>query len=149
MSEEIDDVFRDLERALRRMRRLQEEIELYFSRIFGGLEELYQERLKRLSSDIEEPLVEIQDMGKEILVIIDISGMKDNTIDVRVTEDSIVVSGEADEKKMEDALQGWYLAQRKRQFRGVYKLGYKIDPSSVKVEKRGSVLVIRAKKIHS
>ena len=148
MSEEfVDDVFKDIERALRRMRRLHEEIEAYFTRIFTGFEELYRERVKSLASDVEEPLIEVQDVGDEILVIIDISGIKDNTIDVRVTEDAIMVSGEADEKKVEEALQGWYLARRKREFKGIYRLGFKIDPTTVKVEKRGSVLVIRARKI--
>ncbi|MEB3806503.1 MAG: Hsp20 family protein [Desulfurococcales archaeon] len=142
----VDEFFSDVERALRRMRKLQREIESYFSRLFEGVEDLYEDRLRRLASDVEEPLVEIRDVGDEVVVIVDTSGMKDETIDIRVTNDSIIVSGAVDERKIEEALQGWYLAHRKKEFRGVYKLGYTIDPSTVKVEKRGSVLVIRAKK---
>jgi len=148
MSDELfDEMLRDIARALKRMRMLRDEIEAYFTRMMFGVEELYEDRLRSMSSEFEEPLVEIRDVGDEILVLIDVSGVKEETIDVRVGEDTIVVMGEADIRKVEEALRGWHLARTKRAYKGVYRLPYKIDPSSVVVEKKGSLIVIRAKKI--
>lgn len=147
MSDELfDEMLRDIAKTIKRMKMLQDEIESYFYRMMQGVEELFEDRLRRISSDVEEPLVEVRDVGDEILVLIDVSGVRQETVDVRVSEDMIVVKGEVDVRKVEEALRGWHLARAKRAYSGVYRLPFKIDPSTVVVERRGSVIIIRAKK---
>ncbi len=149
MSEDLfDEIMREISEALRRMKRMQEEIEYY---ITGGhfFEDLYEERMKSFSSTTDEPLVEIRDVGDEVLVIVDIAGVREETLDVRIGEDTIEIMGVADERKYREAFTGWHIHVRKKEFHGAYKLPYKINPETVRVERRGSLLVIRAKKATS
>lgn len=143
----FDEMLRDIAKALRRMQALRERFESYIEEVVRDFENLYEERVRSMTSDVEEPLVEIRDFGDELVMVVDVSGVKDESVDVRVTSEEIVVAGEVDERKVEEALRGWHLARTKKVFRGVYKLPQPIDPSSVKVYKKDSLIIIRARKI--
>ncbi len=146
MSEDVfDELLKEVVEALRRMRRMQEELEYYFTSS-GFYANLYEDRMKSITGEAEEPLVEIRDLGDEVVILVDISGVKQETLDVRVGDDRVEVYGLIDERKYEEAFTGWHLHVRKREFHGAYQLPFSIDPESVRVEKKGSLLVIRARK---
>jgi len=147
MDEDIfDELMKEFIEAIRRMRQMQRELEYYISGQ-DYLEDLYEERLKSISTNTEEPLVEVRDLGEELMIIVDISGVKPETLDVRVGSDKVEVRGFIDERKYEEAFSGWNVYIRKREYYGSYQLPSRIDPNSVRVERRGSLLVIWARKI--
>ncbi len=141
-----EDPFEEImEHFARTMRRIRNEI---MSMLYGmsSAEELFEERLKRFEAGILEPLVEVHEVDGEVVIIIDVSGARPETVEVLVGEDAVEVRGEVDERLVSEALSGWYMAHRHRRFQGVYRLPYRIDVSSVRVEKKGSTIVVRARR---
>ena len=132
-------------RALARLRLMREEalrlLEAYMD------ESLFEERLQRLSSGVEEPLVEVHERDGEVVILVDVTGARPETVQVLVGEDRIEVHGEADERVVREAMGHWYMSRSTRRFHGVYRLPYRIDPRSVRVEKKGSIIVVRARRL--
>ncbi len=131
-------------RALARMRAMRDELLGLMEA--AAAEDLFEERIRMLSEGVLEPLVEIHDLGDEILLVVDTAGARPETVQVLVGEDRVEVMGEADERVVREALGSWYYRARTRRFHGVYALPAPIDASTVRVEKRGSTIIVRARK---
>ncbi|MFQ6127364.1 MAG: Hsp20/alpha crystallin family protein [Thermoplasmata archaeon] len=61
--------------------------------------------------EIREPLVDIKDTGKEIVVEAEMAGIPKENIDISLTEDSIEISGEMESKEEEEE-EGYYRHER-------------------------------------
>jgi len=140
-----DPLERLLEKALASLRLMREEAYWHLLNA-AAAEELFYERLRSLSEGVLEPLVEIHDLGEEIVVIVDASGAKRETLEVLVGEDRVEVRGEADERVYREALGSTYYRSVARRFHGVYTLPARVDPKTVRVEKRGSLIIVRVRK---
>ena len=109
-------------------------------------ESIYNSRLREIAEGELEPLYQVFDMGEEVAIVVDISGVNYETIDVRVYEDHLEISAEIKREEVEEtrAARSWsYHASR---YHGVITLPALVDPATARVEKRGSVVVIRVRK---
>ena len=126
----------DMERLAREMLRELEEIHEY----------IYNSRLRELVEGSLEPLYQVFDQGYEIAIVVDVSGVDYDTVNVKVYEDHVEVEAEMKKEILESlhAESSWsYHAAR---YKGVIALPARVDPSTARVEKKGSAVVIRVKK---
>ncbi len=126
----------DMERLAREMMRELEEIHV----------DIYNSRLRELVEGSLEPLYQVFDQGYEIAIVVDVSGVDYDTVNVKVYEDHVEVEAEMKKEILESlhAKSTWsYHAAR---YKGAIALPARVDPSTARVEKKGSVVVIRVKK---
>ncbi|MEB3774729.1 MAG: hypothetical protein GSR86_07390 [Desulfurococcales archaeon] len=112
----------------------------------GEVEELFNDRYTRLSQGVTEPLYTIIDKGDHIMVVIDVPGSIENTIQVDITEETIGIRAKLSEDLMRRAMHGIEWASRIRMYSGVIRLPMRVDPSTATIERRGTTLIIRVKK---
>jgi HSP20 family protein len=113
---------------------------------FWGAEEILDSRIRELSTGELDPLYTVYDMGEEYLIVVDLPGVDRETINVYVTEDRVAVEARIREELARRALASEFYYYSARRYRGEIRLPEPVDPGSVKVERRGSQLVIRVPK---
>ncbi len=109
-------------------------------------ESIYNSRLREIAEGELEPLYQLFDMGDEIAIVVDISGVNYETIDVRVYEDHVEVSAEIKREETEETRTARSWSYHASRYHGVITLPVRVDPATARVEKRGSVAVIRVRK---
>ena len=145
----IDDFYRRLNELVRKLYR-----ELSAGEGFGFgeseysslMEELFRERMRMASNGVIEPMISVIDRGDHLVVVVDLPGAKEGTVDIRLYEDHIEVSSEIDESLVREAFQGYFWASRIKRFRGSYTLPCPVDPSTARIEKKDSRILIYVKK---
>jgi len=138
---------RELERLLRRLRALEDAVYGYGGYAGFWPEDLTYSVLREVAGGVLEPLVEVHELGDEVVVLVDMPGAKPETVEVQVYEDRVRVRAEADEKLVREAFGARWMVRRRARYEGEFTLPARIDPDSVRVERRGSALLIRARKI--
>ena len=113
----------------------------------GEVEELFNDRYSRLAQGVTEPLYSIIDKGNHVIVVIDVPGSIENTIQIEVTEESINIQARLRQDLMRQAMHGVEWASRIRMYSGVIRLPIRIDPSTAIIEKRGTTLIIKVNKL--
>ena len=109
-------------------------------------ESIYNSRLREIAEGELEPLYQVFDMDDEIVIVVDISGVNYETIDVRVYEDHLEISAEIKREEVEEAHAARSWSYHASRYHGVITLPARVDPATASVEKRGSVAVIRVRK---
>ncbi|MEB3788438.1 MAG: Hsp20/alpha crystallin family protein [Desulfurococcales archaeon] len=137
------------EEMLRRIYREFQNIIDQIERVYDeeALEDVFYERTRQYSKGSIEPIISIMDMGDSVRIIIDLPGAKESTIDVRVYEDYIHVTASIDERMIKDAFPELSWAHKIRRFEGRYRLPARIDVRRIKMEKKGSRIILTAPKI--
>lgn len=137
------DPFDEMRRAIRRMRdfirEFEDEIESAMER---DLERLSEEKWSELSSDVREPLHTVIDKGDKVLIIVEVPEAEEESIQVTILEDAIVVEGKVDKQKMERIAGGRRQARMATRVKGVYKLPYALIPEDARVERKGGKIYI-------
>ena len=142
-------------RLLRHMMRSIEEMmasmesmmESYMYSAYLQLEELERRRLENMASGVIEPLFSVIDVGDKIVIIIDMPGAVEGGIDIFLGEDSVRVDARIREEIARRAFSGTFFSVRASQYKGEFKLPYRIDPKGASVERRGSRVIITAPKV--
>jgi HSP20 family molecular chaperone IbpA len=80
--------------------------------------------------------------GDKILLIVETPGARQETVEIIVTERAIRVEAKLDEERVRRALGSIAHARRLTTMKGEYRLPHPVDPTQVKVEKRGSKVYI-------
>ena len=119
---------------------------------FEEMERMQKEMNKMFSSYLgrmptgRHPAMDMMDQGKELVVIMDLPGMKRDDIKIDCTEDHLQVSAESKEK-MEGKDEGYYFSERSASSfsRGI-PLPIKVIPSKAKSTFNNGVLKIRLPK---
>ncbi len=144
----MDDVFRRLSELMKRLSR-----ELGFPSEIGGeseyaslMEELFRDRMRMASNGVIEPMISVFDRGDHLVIVVDLPGAKEGTVDIRLYEDRLEVSSEIDESLVREAFQGYFWASRIKRFRGSYTLPCPVDPSTARIERKGSRILIYVRK---
>lgn len=92
--------------------------------------------------EVKEPLVDIRDTGKELVVEAEIPGIPKENIDIELTEDSIKLSGEI-ERKDEEEREGYYRQEISRSsFYREMSLPEEIIPGKSEAELEDGILKI-------
>ncbi|MFQ6107465.1 MAG: Hsp20/alpha crystallin family protein [Thermoplasmata archaeon] len=92
--------------------------------------------------DIREPLVDIRDTGREIVVEAEMAGIPKENIDINLTEDSIEIRGET-ELREEEEDEGYY--RRERSYSTCFRqmpLPAEVIPDKAKATLEGGILRI-------
>lgn len=92
--------------------------------------------------EIKEPLMDIKDTGKELVIEAEMPGIPKENIDIQVTENSIEVCGEI-EKKEDDEKEGYY--RQERSYSRCYRqmpLPEKIIPTKADAKLENGILKI-------
>jgi HSP20 family molecular chaperone IbpA len=134
----IRDTMRSFEREFEEMESLMEEM-LAEAREW---ERMFEERVEEIRGGYIEPLTTMIDRGDKMLLIVETPGAKQETVEVVVTERAIRVEAKLDEERVRRALGGVARSRRLTAMRGEYRLPYPIDPTQVRVERRGSKVYI-------
>jgi HSP20 family molecular chaperone IbpA len=134
----IRDTMRSFEREFKEMESLMEEM-LAEAREW---ERMFEERVEEIRGGYVEPLSTMIDRGDKILLIVETPGAKQETVEVIVTERAIRVEAKLDEERVRRALGGVAHARKLTTMRGEYRLPYPVDPTQVRVERRGSKVYI-------
>jgi len=146
--DEIDSMIRYM---LKRMRELAKSMGFsMFEEPFYYIDEsLFEKKVRDLHQGTLEPYITFIDRGDHLLIVVDIPGMKEGTLDLRLYEDRIVVDAEADEKIVREAFGEYVWARRyfsSRRFHAEYSLPVRIDPGRARTERRGKTILIYAPK---
>lgn len=134
----LRDVMESFEREFEEMESMMEEV-LAEAREW---EKILEESVEELREGYMRPLSTIIDRGDKILLLVEIPGVREETIEVIITEDRVRVEAKLDEEKLRRALGRRAYLRRLSIARGEYKLPQPVDPSRVKVERRGSKIYI-------
>jgi HSP20 family molecular chaperone IbpA len=134
----IRDTMRSFEREFEEMESLMEEM-LAEAREW---ERMFEEKVEEIRGGYVEPLTTMIDRGDKILLIVETPGAKQETVEVIVTERAIRVEAKLDEERVRRALGGVAHARKLTTMRGEYRLPYPVDPTQVRVERRGSKVYI-------
>ena len=110
-------------------------------------ERVLDERFNMLSRRQIEPLHTIIDRDDEIVIVVELPGAREDTIDVVVVEDEVRVEARLEEERVRRALgeYSWYRGIERVSWS--HRLPFRVDPSRVRVERRGLRIVIRVPKI--
>ncbi|MEM2223190.1 MAG: Hsp20 family protein [Acidilobaceae archaeon] len=138
-------IFKAIREAMREFEREFEELEEMaeeYMREVHELEKIFEDRIDEIRRGYTEPLSTIIDKEDELLLVIEAPEAREDTIEVTVTEDKIRVEGKIDKSKVEKALGKHIYTKKLEMVKGEYKLPYKLDPSKVKIEKRGNKIHI-------
>ncbi|MCE4615944.1 MAG: Hsp20/alpha crystallin family protein [Aeropyrum sp.] len=148
------DEFEEFRRKLlhRMYRRLREADEI-FSSMFRGfrgfgedLESLLESRLREFKHSTLEPIVSFNEEGDRLVILIDLPGVKKDSVNVMILEDRLEVSARVEEKVVRRALGSLSERFTFTEYRGVYGLPVPVDPKTAKVRMRGSTLVVEVEK---
>jgi HSP20 family molecular chaperone IbpA len=134
----IMDVIRD---AFRRIREMEDML------LGEALEErVLDERFSMLSRGQMDPLHSIIERDDEIVIVVELPGVREDTIDIVVVEDEVRVEARLEKELVRRALgeYSWYKGVERVSWS--HKLPFKVDPSRVRVERRGFRIVIRLPK---
>ncbi|MCE4613710.1 MAG: hypothetical protein F7C07_07785 [Desulfurococcales archaeon] len=134
----IMDMIRD---AFRRIREMEDML------LEEGVEErVLDERFTMLSRRQMEPLYTIIDRDEEVVLVVELPGARRDSIDVIVTENEIRIEAHLEEEQVRRALgeYSWYKSLERISWS--HKLPFHVDPSRVRVERRGLRVVIRIPK---
>lgn len=101
------------------MRRLDEEFESFRKDLERSIWWPGRWRLSSLAEwpetswpEVREPLVDVRDTGKDIVVEAEMAGIPRENIDVRVTEDSVEISGDMETAEEKEEEGGYYHQER-------------------------------------
>jgi len=134
----LRDAMRSFERELEEMESLVEEA-LTESREWERMLEEWEEEVRE---GYTTPLYTLIDRGDKLLLVVEVPGARHETVEVIVTEREVRVEAKLDEEKLRRALGARAYTRRIATLRGQYRLPQPVDPSRVKVEKRGSRVYI-------
>jgi HSP20 family molecular chaperone IbpA len=134
----IRDTMRSFEREFEEMESLMEEM-LAEAREW---ERMFEEKVEEIRGGYVEPLTTMIDRGDKILLIVETPGARQETVEIIVTERAIRVEAKLDEERVRRALGGVAHARKLTTMRGEYRLPYPVDPTQVRVERRGSKVYI-------
>ena len=135
-----------MRRALDRLNELELALWEEMSEAMRELEEELDSRYYRLANGVMDPLYTILDRGRELVILVDLPGSDPSTITVEAGRDRIRVAAGLREEVVARAMHGVWWSSRTSRYEGVIRLPAPIDPSTVRVERRGSTLVITAVK---
>jgi Molecular chaperone (small heat shock protein) len=138
MYKAVRDTMRDFEREFEEIERMMEETLVEAKEWERMLEESEDE----LRGGYTRPLSTMIDRGDKILLIVEVPGARQETVEIIITENTIKVEAKLDEERVRRALRSLSYARRLTSMKGEYKLPYPVDPSKVKVERRGSKVYI-------
>lgn len=142
MSEDVFSLAEEMRRLIeRRMREIAEAIQSEYI----SMERLFEERMKMLASGVIEPLVSIIDEGDHYVIVVEAPGVKSD-LDIRFEPRRIIIEGYVDEKFVESAFGDMVWARSIRKVKGEYVLPEEIDIEGITVERKGSMIIIRAPK---
>ncbi len=105
-------------------------------------ERILEERLEEIYGGYTSPLTTLIDKGDKLLLIVEVPGVKQETVEVVITERTVKVEAKLDEEKIRRALGNLAYAKRLTTMKGEYRLPQPVDPSKVKVERKGSKIYI-------
>ena len=132
----------NFERALSEM----EEIASLMAEWEEEVERLLDSRLKSLTTGELEPLYTIYDVGEEYLLVIDLPGAAEDSIEVYVGEDRVAVEAEVRREVSGAVFGGEFYRATARRYRGEITLPEPVEPRGVRVERRGGRLIVRIPK---
>lgn len=89
------------------------------------------------------PRLDVLREGNELVVDIDLPGMKKEEIDLEVEEDALIVSGERKHEKKIEEKDYWRCERATGDFYRRIPLGFEVDPKKVKATFRNGVLELR------
>ena len=130
------------ERALSEM----EELASLMAEWEEEVERLLDSRLKSLATGELEPLYTIYDVGDEYLLVIDLPGAAEDSIEVYVGEDRVAVEAEVRREVAGAVFGGEFYRATARRYRGEIALPEPVEPRGVRVERRGGRLIVRIPK---
>ncbi len=141
-------------RMLNAMRRLIESMErealedlrLVVSEWEEEVGRLLDSRLRAISTGELEPLYTIYDAGDEYIMVVELPGAAEDSIEIYVVEDRVRVEAEVRREVAEEALSTGFYRFTARRYRGEIRLPEPVDPGRVKVERRGGRLIVRIPK---
>ena len=97
-----------------------------------------------------QPLVDVVDRGKELLLTAELPGVDKKDIDVSIDEDSLAIRAESRQEKKEDREQeGYYFHERA--FQGFFRkipLPSEVVAGKIKAEFRNGILTVNLPKKH-
>ncbi len=119
--------------------------------IFDEFEEMF-DRMTRMfdnfssesfiDHEYREPETEIHDTDNEIIVTMELPGIDKKDIDLKVTEDQLMVKAEHKEEEKE---QGYYRKLQSKFYKSI-KLPAKVDADKVKATYKNGILEVRLTK---
>lgn len=139
----LRDVMRSFEREIEEIESLMEET-LAEAREW---ERMLEEREEELRGGYMSPLSTLIDRGDKLLLIVEVPGARHETVEVIVTEKTIRVEAKIDEEKLRKALGEKAYTRKISVMRGEYRLPHPVNPSKVKVERRGTKVYIWIPKV--
>lgn len=149
----FDEIEEMRKRVLLNLYRALREADEMIASMMGGprlesreFEELLESRLREFRESVLEPMVGFYDEGDRIRIVVDLPGVKRDSIDIIVLEDRLEISAKVEEKTVRRALGSLSERFSFREYRGVYTLPTRVDPSTARVATRGSTVVIEVRK---
>ena len=143
----IEDMIRNMRRRMQETERLMDEM---LQNLLGSSEEtyetFYERAMETLRSGREEPLASIYEEDDHVIIAVSVPGAKRETIDVKVFEDRVEIVASMDLRKVSKALGYSYRYATLREYRGIYPLPSRVDPSTAKYEIKGDLVIIRVRK---
>ncbi len=136
-----------MRRALDRLGELERMMWEELSESMSELEAMLDARYYSITDGVMDPLYTVIDKGDHVLIVVDLPGSNPDTIVVETREDSIRIDAKVSREIVARALHGVEWASRLERYSGVIRLPFKIDKNTVEVERRGSTLLIRARKL--
>ena len=140
-----------IESAIRRaLDRLSEIERIMWEELIDSMrefEEILDDRYTSLARRATEPLYSFMDRGEWIIIVIDMPGSDPGSIHVELSSDRVRVSSIVRRDALERAFHGLQWASRIERYSGEIELPAQIDPSTAVIERRGSTIIIRARRI--
>ena len=106
-------------------------------------------KMDKLFSSMEisiSPKTDVYEENGEIVVKMDMPGIKKDEINLAVTPTTVEVSAEHKEKKEEAGKRYWKRERSSKSYSQYIELPTEVDPNSVEAKYENGVLTIRAKK---
>ncbi len=142
----IEDMLRNMRKRMQETERLMDEMLQNFLGSERTYERFYEKAMETLKSGKEEPLASIYEEGEYVIIAVSVPGAKRETLDIKVFEDKVEIIASLDTRKVSRAWGYSYRHLTLREYRGLYPLPSRVDPSTARYEVKGDLVLIRAKK---
>ena len=119
-------------------------------RLFDDLtRDLFSGTMPSVRSEVFNPDLDVEDRGSEIAVTLDLPGLKKEDINIEISGNTLIVTGERKDEMRDEKANSQYYERRFGRFERQFTLPQDVNPDTVKAHYENGVLQLNLPKMES